>query len=124
MFWEETIEGILDCTFAIDWDKKLFELPNVWLLFKDEVVDCGGSRGNVVELLDKGGSVLIGGVDEKGTLENGILENESEVADCWAKVIPTSIHRINKANITSERKIIFFIKNLRRLIYLINCYNK
>jgi len=93
-------------------------------LFKDEVVDCGGSRGNVVELLDKGGSVLIGGVDEKGTLENGILENESEVADCWAKVIPTSIHRINKANITSERKIIFFIKNLRRLIYLINCYNK
>ena len=34
-------------------------------MFKDEVVDCGGSRGNVVELLDKGGSVLIGGVDEK-----------------------------------------------------------
>ena len=69
-------------------------------------MDCGGSRGNVVKLLDKGGSVLIGGVDEKG-----ILENESEVADCCAKVIPTPIHSINKANITSERKIKFFIEN-------------
>jgi len=75
-------------------------------LFKDEVVDCGGSRGNVVELLDKVESVLTGRVDEKG-----ILENESEVAGCWAKDIPTLIHKINKANITSERKIIFFIKN-------------
>jgi len=80
-------------------------------LFKDEVVDCGGSRGNVVELLDKGESVLTGRVDEKGILEKDILENESEVAGCWAKDIPTPIHRINKANITSERKIIFFIKN-------------
>jgi hypothetical protein len=80
-------------------------------LFKNDVVDCDGSRGNVVELLDKGESVLTGGVDEKGTLEKGMLENESEVAGCWAKVIPTPIHRINKANITSERKIIFLIKN-------------
>jgi hypothetical protein len=37
-------------------------------LFKDEVVDCGGSRGNVAELLDKGESVLTGRVDENEEL--------------------------------------------------------
>jgi hypothetical protein len=37
-------------------------------LFKDEVVDCGGSRGNVVELLDKVESVLTGRVDENEEL--------------------------------------------------------
>jgi hypothetical protein len=75
-------------------------------LFKDDVVDCGGRRGNVVKLLDKGGSVLLEGVDEKG-----ILENESEIAGCCAKVIPILMFSINKVNTISERKIKFFIKN-------------
>jgi hypothetical protein len=45
---------------------KLFGLPNVWLLFKDEVVDCDGddSREDVVKLLDKGGDELTEGADK------------------------------------------------------------
>jgi hypothetical protein len=75
-------------------------------LFKKDVVDLDGKRGNAVKLLDKGGSVLCGLVDEKG-----ILENELEVVGCCAKVIPTLIYSINKVNIISERKIKFFIEN-------------
>ncbi len=66
------MEETLGCKFVIDrFDKKLFELPNVWLLLKDDVVDCGGGkRGEVVKLLDSGGRVLPDGLDEKGILEN------------------------------------------------------
>jgi hypothetical protein len=77
-------------------------------LFKDEDVVCGGSRGKVVKLLDKGGESVL---TEEGVDEKGMLENESEEAGCCAKVIPTPIYSINNVNINSERKIKFFIEN-------------
>jgi hypothetical protein len=60
-------------------------------LLKDDDVDCGGKRGDVVKLLDSGGRVLPDGLDEKS-----VLENESEVVGCCAKVIPIPKYSINK----------------------------